>query len=324
MANRTLGEQFDQALERLFVSHDSVPRVKNPELAALLRLAADLRGLPSADFKARLKSDLQRSLTMATPALSPVPEGYRTITPYLTVPEAPKLLEFLQQAFGAVLLYRGTGSAGGMHAEVQIGDSRVMLGGGGAYAGPFYPTSIHLKVDNVDEVYTRSLAAGGISILEPRDMEYGERSASIKDLSGNEWYLATPLAETHFLPEMGSVTPYLHPRGTAQFIAFLKEAFGAEEVMRAESVPGQIEHAKVRMGNSILEMGEAHGDYQPMPTMFYMYLADVDAAYARALRAGAKSVRPPADQPYGDRVAAVEDSGGNQWYIATRVKDAHS
>ena len=261
---------------------------------------------------------------MATPAVKPIPEGYRTLTPYLTVREAPEVVEFVQQAFGAQLIYQGTGSAGGMHAEVKIGDSKVMIGGGGAYPGPWFPSAIHLKVDNVDEVYARALRAGGISMHEPRDFEYGERGAGIKDAGGNHWYLATPKGETHFLPEMGSVTPYLHPRGTGKLIDFLKEAFGAEEVMSAKSPEGAVEHAKIRIGDSIVEMGEAHGEFQPMPAMFYMYVGNVDATYDRALKAGCKSISAPADQPYGDRNAGVEDPFGNQWYIATHVRDVQT
>jgi len=258
---------------------------------------------------------------MATPAVAAIPQGYRTVTPYLTVREAPQLLEFLGQAFGAQVLFKGTGSAGGMHAEVKIGDSKVMVGGGGAYPGPWFPTSIHLKVDDVDTAYARALQVGATSIHAPADFDYGERGAGVKDQSGNHWYLATPKGETHFLPEMGSVTPYLHPVGATKLIEFLKEAFSAEEIARHEEPKGTVVHAKVRLGNSILEMGEAHGEYQPMPSMFYMYVNNVDAAYERAIKAGAKSLSAPADQPYGDRNAGVEDPSGNQWYMAARVKD---
>lgn len=258
---------------------------------------------------------------MASPAVAAIPQGYRTITPYLTVREAPQLLDFLGQAFGAQVLFQGTGSAGGLHAEVKIGDSKVMVGGGGAYPGPWFPTSIHLKVDDADAVYARALEAGATSIYAPADADYGERGAGIRDLSGNQWYLATPKGETHFLPDMGTVTPYLNPRGAGKLIDFLKQAFNAEEVARHEEPAGTVVHAKVRLGNSILEMGEAHGQYQPMPSMFYMYVNDVDAAYERAIKAGAKSLSAPADQPYGDRNGAVGDPFGNQWYLAARVKD---
>ena len=75
------------------------------------------------------------------------------------------------------------------------------------------------------------------------------------------------------------------------------------------------------MGDSVVEMGEAHGPYQPMPSMFYLYVPNVDELYSRALSAGATSIGPPVDQPYGDRSAAIKDAFGNTWYIATHFKD---
>ncbi|MGA8762401.1 MAG: VOC family protein, partial [Candidatus Sulfotelmatobacter sp.] len=83
-----------------------------------------------------------------------------------------------------------------------------------------------------------------------------------------------------------------------------------------------VHHAEIRVGDSVVEMGEAHGPYQPMQSMFYMYVPDCDAVYRRALEAGAKSIQEPADQPYGDRLGLVADAFGNQWCIATHVKDA--
>ncbi|MGH9714901.1 MAG: VOC family protein [Candidatus Acidiferrales bacterium] len=258
---------------------------------------------------------------MATAGVKPIPEGYRAITPYLTVREAPQLLDFLLKAFGAVVLYKGTGGAGGMHAELKIGDSRLMLGGGGAYPGPYFPTAIHLKVNDVDQVYARALEAGGISLHPPQDFEYGERGAGVKDLCDDQWYIATPKGKTHFLPEMGTITPYLHPHGASDMVQFLKNALGAVEMMRENSADGTVQHAKIKIGDSILEMSEAHGEYQPMPSMFYLYVNDVDACYARALKAGGKSIEALADQSYGDRRAGIADPFGNHWYMATRVKD---
>jgi uncharacterized glyoxalase superfamily protein PhnB len=77
----------------------------------------------------------------------------------------------------------------------------------------------------------------------------------------------------------------------------------------------------IKVGDSHMEMGEAQGPYQPMKSMFYLYVPDVDTVYRKALAAGAKSLNEPADQPYGDRVGAVTDVFGNQWWIATHVKD---
>ena len=106
-------------------------------------------------------------------------------------------------------------------------------------------------------------------------------------------------------------------------IEFLKPAFGAEEIVvhRAED-DGPVLHAKIRIGDSVVEMGEAHGPYQPLATMFYLYVEDVDAWYRRAVAGGATSQQEPTDQPYGDRVAAVADSFGNTWYIGTPIQQA--
>ncbi len=71
----------------------------------------------------------------------------------------------------------------------------------------------------------------------------------------------------------------------------------------------------------MLEMGEAHGEYQPMPCTLHLYVENTDALYERALRAGATSIAPPEDKPYGDRSAGVQDAFGNRWFIATHIKD---
>jgi PhnB protein len=159
------------------------------------------------------------------------------------------------------------------------------------------------------------------------DQFYGDREASVKDPGGNLWYVAThkwdaspeePAA--NFIPEgLRAVTPYLHPKGTGRMIEFLKQAFDAVEVQRHESPDATVMHAKIRIGDSILEMGEAHGEFGPMPATIHLYVNDTDATYQRALDAGATSIVPPADTPYGDRSAGVIDPSGNHWYIATRI-----
>jgi PhnB protein len=87
------------------------------------------------------------------------------------------------------------------------------------------------------------------------------------------------------------------------------------------SPDGVVHHAVVRVGDSVIEMGEAHDKYGNMPAMFYLYVPDCDAVYRRALAAGAKSLHDLTDQPYGDRNGAVTDDFGNTWYIATHIKD---
>jgi len=125
-------------------------------------------------------------------AVKPVPDGYHTITPYLTVRGAPKIIEFLKQAFGAELTLEPVKRPDGtiMHAEVKIGDSCVMIGEENEMAKAT-TSSLYLYVPNVDSVYQQAVKAGGNSIMEPTDMFYGDRSGSVKDSSGNTWYIAT-------------------------------------------------------------------------------------------------------------------------------------
>src|SRR4051794_11627253 len=88
----------------------------------------------------------------------------------------------------------------------------------------------------------------------------------------------------------------------------------------SESPEGVILHTTLKISGAALEMSEADGIYQPMPGMFYFYVPDVDAAYRRALEAGASSISEPSDQSYGDRSAGVKDTFGNLWYFAKPVR----
>lgn len=135
------------------------------------------------------------------------------------------------------------------------------------------------------------------------------------------WYIATYKGDSYKWEGAPDVQPYLHPLRAEPVLNFLKRAFGAEELGRHATPDGVIHHVTVKIGDSYMEMGEAHGKYQPIQSMFYLYVPDVDDVYARALQAGGTSISAPADQPYGDRNAGVKDPFGNEWYIATHVKD---
>ncbi len=128
-------------------------------------------------------------------AVQPVREGFHTVTPYLIVQEAAKLIDYVKQAFGAIELHRSTGSAGGIHAEVKIGDSMVMIGGDGAWSGEPSPATLYLYLEDVDAVYRRALQAGATSIMEPADQPYGDRSGGVKDAFGNIWYISTHIED---------------------------------------------------------------------------------------------------------------------------------
>lgn len=329
MNNVTLIEQLDEAIEAILANSGAnsgagsgAPLVSvDASVTGLLAVAVELRDLPRRDFKDRLMTDLMRRASMTKPAVKPIREGFHTVTPYVIVHAAAGLIDFVKQAFGAEELYRGTGSAGGIHAEVKIQDSIIMIGGGEALRHDPTPTAIHLYVEDADAVYERALKAGATSLGRPVDQPYGDREAGVKDLSGNHWYIATNKATGHTREGLRAVTPFLPTHGAPQLIDFLQRAFGAEEESRFQSPDGVIHHATVKIGDSVIEMGEAHGPSQPMPTTFFMYVDDVDAWYERAVGAGGTSRGAPADQPYGDRVGGVADPFGNLWYIATHISD---
>jgi PhnB protein len=117
-----------------------------------------------------------------------------------------------------------------------------------------------------------------------------------------------------------SVVPYIHAANAAGLIAFIKEVFGAEEITLYPRPDGTVGHAAFRIGDSVVELADAAQDWPAMPCALQVYVPDTDAAYERALRAGASSLIAPTDQFYGDRTASVRDACGNNWYIATQVK----
>jgi uncharacterized glyoxalase superfamily protein PhnB len=119
-----------------------------------------------------------------------------------------------------------------------------------------------------------------------------------------------------------SITPYLTVEGADKLLDFVKQAFGAGDVHECMRRPdGTIMHAEVRIGDSIVMLGEANGQWKPRPGTLYLYVNDTDATYRRALEAGATSLMEPATQFYGDRNAGVQDPTGNFWWIATHVED---
>jgi PhnB protein len=115
---------------------------------------------------------------------------------------------------------------------------------------------------------------------------------------------------------MGTVTAYLNPKGAAALISFLERGLGAEVVERYDAEPRGVAHCKMRLGRAILELGDPEDGVSAFPMMFYLYVASVDDAYARATSAGATSIDAPAKQHYGDYRAAFADPAGNQWYVA--------
>jgi uncharacterized glyoxalase superfamily protein PhnB len=311
-----LVDRLDQTIDRILARRVASAALAVPELAPLAVLANELKHCPSAAFQSRLRAALERRTTM-TLVLEPaqIRTGFTTVTPYVRVREAG-LLDFLTQVFGAEETFNITGSGGGVHREVRVGDSMLMIGEGGVEGGlPFSGAAFHVYVPDVDAAFQRALAAGGTSMGDPADRPYGERAGFIQDAFGNHWYIATAFGASYVPEGRRTITPFIHPRGVPAYIDFLKRAFNADETFRHE-VGGVVMHASLSIGNSAIEMGDTQGTSDPMPTGFYLYVADADALYAQAVAAGATPLSPPADQSYGDRVGSVRDAQGITWFIA--------
>jgi PhnB protein len=129
----------------------------------------------------------------------PIPEGYHAITPYLIVKRGAEAIQFYARAFGAVEHERMEGPGGKIrHAEITIGDSRVMLADEHPEIGALgpetiggSPVSLHLYVEDVDAVVARAIAAGATLTRPVADQFYGDRVGGITDPFGHRWFIAT-------------------------------------------------------------------------------------------------------------------------------------
>jgi PhnB protein len=342
MAERDLIERLDDAVEAILAGRRDGLALADPALATLLVVADDLRDMPDPNFRSKLKAELMPALEndMTTMTAEVPKTGFHTITPYLNVESADDLIAFLQETLGAELQARYPAPDGRvMHAELRVGDSRIEMGEPEGESKPF-PMALHVYIDDVDGAYARALAAGATITHPLTDQAYGDREAGVKDRWGNIWYLATHqenVAEDELQrrfagsgskprkePGVGprpegyhTITPFLHAKGARALISFLENTFGASVEHVTEMAGREVAHAGVRIGDSMIELGEVHDESQPMPAAIHIFVPDVDTTYERALRAGATSVRPPADAPYGERGAFVIDPFQNHWYIAT-------
>jgi PhnB protein len=126
-----------------------------------------------------------------------------------------------------------------------------------------------------------------------------------------------------------TATPYLIVGDAARAIEFYKQAFGAVDVMRMDGPPGKIGHAEIRIGDSPIMLADEFpscGTRSPeslggSPVSIHLYVEDVDAVFARAVAAGATTVRPVEDQFYGDRTGGLKDPFGHVWHVGTHKED---
>jgi len=329
MADSRRIDELNRAVDAIIAGPRAPRPPLDPAIVELARLAEELWLMPAESFRGQLKSELSREEKTMSAAVTPkvvLPPGFQTVNVYLVVNDAARLIDFMKQAFGAEEKFRMPRPDGKlMHAEVRIGETMLETADANP-PHPATPTAFHMYVENADAVVARALAAGATSLTEMRD-DYGEHFGSVRDPVGNEWYIATWTGGKpgQYIPDgLQAIMPYLHPKGAAEFMDFAARAFGAEEVARYADESGIVRHAKLRIGDSIVELGEAHDQWQPLPTTLHYYVNDCDAAYRRAIEAGAKSIHEPADQPYGERNGGVIDPWGNRWFLATFLKDVRS
>ena len=142
--------------------------------------------------------------TTVTPSVRPIPEGYHSVTPALLVRGAAQAIDFYTRAFGARELGRMPAPDGQRiwHAELQIGDARLMLadefpemGGHAPESLGGTPVSLHLYVEDADAVIQRAVDAGATVIQPPMDAFWGDRYGRIKDPFGHEWSVATHIED---------------------------------------------------------------------------------------------------------------------------------
>jgi uncharacterized glyoxalase superfamily protein PhnB len=133
------------------------------------------------------------------------------------------------------------------------------------------------------------------------------------------------MAKTKHIPEgLHPIIPQLNVDGAAEAIAFYARAFGAEEHGRAMDPSGKkVWHAALRFDDSTVFVNDTMPEMGAVsnPSRLWFYVPDVDAAFKRATAAGAEVKMPPADMFWGDRICQVADRWGNQWNLATHVKD---
>src|SRR5262249_17739278 len=118
-----------------------------------------------------------------------------------------------------------------------------------------------------------------------------------------------------------TVTPYIAVPGIDRVIRFLEATFGATVTEKITQESGRIMHAQVRVGDSPVMLGEPMEGQPSAPGMLYVYVADCDATYRKAIAAGGQSLMEPANMFYGDRHGGVSDPAGNKWWIAQRIEN---
>src|SRR5688500_12243417 len=201
MAERSIIDQLDDAVTALLAKREPVVSDADRELAELVAVARELRGLPSEQFRAALKEELGGKDDMSTAAkqIESTPQPSSAFVPHLCYRDAATAIEFYKRAFGATELMRLVEPGGKIgHAELQVGNAVFML----SDEYPDYdalsaetiggsPIKLHLYVPDVDQFAARAVAEGSTLSRPVEDQFYGDRSGQLKDPFGYTWGIAT-------------------------------------------------------------------------------------------------------------------------------------
>jgi len=126
-----------------------------------------------------------------------------------------------------------------------------------------------------------------------------------------------------YVPEgFGVVTPYIFADGAEEYVRFLEAAFGAHEIGRSTAPDGRIANCQLRFSAATIMVSEASDQFPATRAAHYLYVADADAAMAKAEQAGAEKIMEVGDMPYGDRQGGVRDPAGNIWWVSQRMTAA--
>jgi uncharacterized glyoxalase superfamily protein PhnB len=257
-----------------------------------------------------------------TKAKSAIPEGFRSLTPYLIVDGATSFLEFIKNAFGATEKYLMRDSAGVVrHGEARLSESMIEFADANVNWKAM-PGGLHYYVENSDQAYARALKAGGTSLYEPAERDYGDREAGLRDPAGNIWFISTHTAGKNYKPEiLQDLNTYFSVKEPNRFLDFLQRAMNAELLEKHANDSGAILHAKLRIGDTVVEVGEGRAPFGPRVVAHHYYTEDCDGVFKHALENGCKELQPMTDQFYGDRSGSLLDAWGNHWYIASHRED---
>jgi len=281
-----------------------------------------------------------------------------TLSPYVTVKDVAKLIDFAQRTFGASLKGTTRQPDGQIQrAELRIGESMLMVGPPeiDAAVRPHdhaRPGTFYVFVPDADSTYGKALAAGASAWAAPHETFYGDRVAAVTDANGNVWWIATrkealsasevqARADQRWhkdtshrvapvrsggdtVGELHTLNPYLTVANVTGLMDFAQRTFGAVVTGQIKQPDGLIEHVELRIGDSTLLVGPPQVDAraqpgeQQRPSTFYVTVPDVEEACRKAQACGAQILALPTARFFGDRVAQVQDASGNRWWIATR------